>query len=94
MLNKIYHPNIHSTGCICADCVGTGQTWIGYRLHRLMNPKEWKQRKERCNFGDGRWIIDTKLIDIIKLVVIIVNRPLQVKQYFNILNSLIMFDIF
>ena len=66
MLNKIYHPNIGSTGCICAHCVGTGQTETGYGLHALM---KWRGLKYNSS----------RLIEIIKLVVDIVNEPLQVK---------------
>ena len=71
LLNKIYHPNIHSTGCICPDCVGT-RTWTGYIFNSLMDLEKWTT---------SYWIDkrQNKLIDLIKLVIGIVNKPLKVK---------------
>ena len=87
MLNKIYHPNITTAGNFCSHCLGIekplDKSFKSFLSHMFPYPDPVK-----------RWKTDTKLINIIKLVVEIVNKPLQVKFIFKILNSLIISDIF
>ena len=82
MLNKIYHPNITTAGNFCSHCLGIEKP-LDKRLKGVLYP----------DYG-RTWKTDTKLIDIIKIVVEIVNKPLEVKIKFKILNSLIISDIF
>ena len=86
MLNKIYHPNVTSDGSFCSHFLGIENPFDSYQ-------KKMLERSWRYSDIGRRWSEDTKLIDKIKLVVEIVNKPLKVKLNFQILNSVIFSDI-
>jgi hypothetical protein len=63
---KIYHPNITIDGDFCHHCLGLEKP----------RPRPYSLYLENNDFKT--WNCDNKLIDVIKLVIKIVNKP-QVK---------------